>query len=88
MAQLSTPVSPGGESPRNQLSPLCPISRRGSLLATHLHLLEHAGQEGVFSCSEGQKIDQQQHTQRVVLWIKASEGGKHKGRKQNQCHKS
>jgi len=55
---------------------------------THLPLLEHAGEEGVFSGSEGQKVNQQQHTQRVVLWIKASEGGERKGRKQNQCHQS
>lgn len=75
-------------SPRNQLSPLCPFSGQGCLLPTHLPLLEHAGQEGVFSSSEGQKINQQQHAQRVILWIKASEGGEHKGRKQNQCHKS
>lgn len=72
-----------GEPQDSALPPrLCPLSRQSSLLPTHLPLLEHAGQEGVFSSSERQKIDQQQHTERVVLWIKASEGGERKGRKQ------
>lgn len=41
-----------------------------------------------YSSSEGQKINHQQHAQRVVLWIKASEGSEHNKRNQNKRHKS
>lgn len=59
--------SPGGEQPKHP-SP--------HLLATHLPLLEEAGQEVVFPGPEGQEVDQQQHTERVILRIKAWEQGK------------
>ena len=57
--------SPGGEHTRQP----------PHLLATHLPLLEEAGQEGVFPGPEGQEVDQQQHTERVILRIKAWEQG-------------
>jgi len=74
-----SPVQLDGENPRGKLPP-SPALLLTRLLATHLPLLEHACQEGVLSGSEGQKINHQQHTQGVVLWIKASEGSKHNKR--------
>lgn len=89
VAQLP-PSSPAGwGEPQEQGVPeLCLIPHRCGVLATHLPLLEHACQEGVLSSSEGQKINHQQHAQRVVLWIKASEGSEHNKRNQNKRHKS